>query len=93
MLPNPSDRESQRLYRLAGAGVEFFSAVLGGTALGWLLDRWLGTKPWCVIVGVAIGFTAGLVRLVRMSAQENARAKKTAMGKSKETNQGDSDSK
>lgn len=77
--PGSAERETQRLYRLAGAGVEFFSTVLGGTGLGWLLDYWLGTKPWCVIGGVAIGFTAGLTMLVRLMNRENA--KETAKGK------------
>ena len=30
-----------------------------------LLDRWLGTSPWLLFVGLALGFAAGVSNLVR----------------------------
>jgi len=35
--------------------------------IGVLLDRWLGTLPWCCVVGAVLGLTAGLVQLVRLT--------------------------
>jgi len=29
------------------------------------LDRWLGTSPWLLFVGLALGFAAGVSNLVR----------------------------
>lgn len=41
-------------------GVELMSAVLTWAALGWLLDRWLGTGPWLLVVGALVGNAAGI---------------------------------
>ena len=41
-------------------GVELMSAVLTWAALGWLVDRWLGTGPWLLIVGALVGNAAGI---------------------------------
>ncbi|MGH3924224.1 MAG: AtpZ/AtpI family protein, partial [Pseudonocardiaceae bacterium] len=38
---------------------EFISAILTWGGIGWLLDRWLHTKPWLVAVGFVIGIVAG----------------------------------
>lgn len=43
-------------------GVEFVGAVLVSAFIGWLLDRWLGTKPWLMILFLLLGFAAGLRR-------------------------------
>lgn len=32
--------------------------VIGG--IGWLLDRWLGTAPWGLVLGIIAGNTCGL---------------------------------
>ena len=53
--------------RLSGAGVEFAVALGLGAAGGYGLDRWLGTSPWLLIVGVFLGFAVGLFILVRAS--------------------------
>lgn len=63
MADQPEDLR-RRMYQLAGTGVEFFSALLVGFVGGYFLDRWLGTRPWLMVVGVAVGFVAGFVRLV-----------------------------
>ena len=46
---------------------ELVAGVLVGAALGWLIDRWLGSSPWGVIVGALLGFFGGLVHLVVLS--------------------------
>ena len=43
-------------------GIEFVGAVLVSAFIGWLLDRWLGTKPWLMILFLLLGFAAGLRR-------------------------------
>jgi len=32
---------------------------------GWLLDRWLGTKPWLMIVFFFLGAAAGIMNVYR----------------------------
>jgi ATP synthase protein I len=44
---------------------ELVGAVIFGTALGWLLDRWLGISPWGLIVFLLLGFAAGVLNVVR----------------------------
>ena len=39
--------------------------VLVGAGLGWLLDRWLGTTPWGLIVFLLLGFAAGILNVMR----------------------------
>ena len=37
--------------------------VLGG--LGYAVDRWLGSAPWGVFVGLLLGFAVGFYELVK----------------------------
>jgi ATP synthase protein I len=46
-------------------GVEMVSALLVGTAIGWGLDRWLGTKPWLMVVFFFLGSAAGILNAYR----------------------------
>lgn len=54
--------------------VELISAILAWAGIGWLLDRWLGTPPWFLVIGGLIGNFAGLylvyLRGERMNAEE-----------------------
>ena len=44
---------------------ELVGGVVVGFILGWLLDRWLGTSPWGLIVFLLLGFTAGVLNVMR----------------------------
>ncbi|MGN6573311.1 MAG: AtpZ/AtpI family protein [Pseudolabrys sp.] len=44
---------------------ELVGGVLVGAGLGWLLDRWLGTSPWGLIVFLLLGFAAGILNVMR----------------------------
>lgn len=66
-MANPSDHERARLFRIAGAGMEFFSTILVCILAGYFLDRWLKTAPVILLVGVGLGFAVGLFRLVQLS--------------------------
>jgi ATP synthase protein I len=41
-------------------GVELLAATLTWAAIGWGVDRWLGTAPWFLAVGALIGNAAGI---------------------------------
>jgi ATP synthase protein I len=44
---------------------EFVAGVIAGALLGWLIDRWLGTSPWGLIVLLMLGFAAGVMNVMR----------------------------
>jgi len=50
--------------------VEIVVTTVVGTAIGWQLDRWLGTKPWLLIVFMLLGVAAGFMSLFRAVAAE-----------------------
>jgi len=47
-------------------GVELVAALVVGGGIGFLLDRWLGTKPWLFLVFFILGFAAGLLNVYRL---------------------------
>lgn len=44
---------------------EFIAGVIVGGGLGWMIDRWLGTSPWGLIVFLLLGFGAGVLNVMR----------------------------
>lgn len=44
---------------------ELVAGVLVGALIGWLLDRWLGTSPWGLILLLLLGFAAGVLNVMR----------------------------
>ena len=48
-------------------GVELVSALAVGLAIGWLLDAWLGTRPWLMLVFILLGGVAGILNVYRMA--------------------------
>ena len=49
-------------------GVELVSALAIGVVIGWLLDRWLGTGPWLMVVFILLGSAAGVLNVYRMAS-------------------------
>lgn len=49
-------------------GVELVSALIVGVGVGLLLDRWLGTTPWFLIVFFLLGAAAGVLNVYRAAA-------------------------
>jgi ATP synthase protein I len=46
--------------------------VVGGAFLGYLLDRWLHTKPYLMLVMGAVGFAVGLRDLLRRLSKSDS---------------------
>ena len=44
---------------------ELVAGVLAGAGLGWLIDRWLGISPWGFLIFLLLGFTAGVLGVMR----------------------------
>ena len=51
------------------ASSDLLAGLIVGGLLGWVLDRWLDTKPWLLLVGLAVGFAAGLRNLWRSMSE------------------------
>lgn len=74
------ERESEfrrDIWRDADSGwamtVELLTATAVWGAIGWFVDRWLGTEPWALAVGIILGFGLGMY-LVFLRAAERGRA-------------------
>jgi ATP synthase protein I len=50
-------------------GIEMVSAVAVGFGIGWLLDSWLGTKPWLMILFFFMGSAAGILGVFRATGR------------------------
>ena len=60
---NPSPRVTTGL---SGGWVEsgnLVGSVLAGWLLGFLVDTWLNTDPWFVIIGILLGSYSGFMRM------------------------------
>ena len=55
-------------------GSEFIAAILVGAGIGYLLDLWLKTSPWLMLVMLLVGFAAGVLNVVRSAAEMNRAA-------------------
>jgi F0F1-type ATP synthase assembly protein I len=65
---------SSDLARHAGLGLHFGATLLVFGALGYGLDRWLGTEPWLLVAGVFAGFVGGTISMVRRVFPARGRA-------------------
>jgi ATP synthase protein I len=70
---------------LAGSGlalafrfaVELVVGVGVGGFVGWALDRQLGTGPWLLVLGIMLGFAAGLLNVIRAAQRSQLKATAT----------------
>ena len=60
-------------YAIVGAGFEFAFAILLFLGGGFLVDRWLDTRPVFTLVGVAVGLAAGFYAFILRVMAESRR--------------------
>lgn len=52
--------------RHSAVGMQFVGTIVACGALGWGLDRWVGTgKPWFALGGLLLGIGGGMYVLIR----------------------------
>ena len=72
----PSSSGPSAIGRAFRLSTEFMAGIIAGGGLGWLLDRWLGTSPWGLIVFLLLGFGAGTFNVVRAAGAGQADAER-----------------
>ena len=76
-----TDKQDRRelfrdLGRYSALGLEMAIAVILGLAIGYYLDKWLGTGPWMTVVWLGIGFAAGVRSLYRAALRSGREQEK-----------------
>lgn len=73
-LDRSPSQEEQAQGRAMGAGVrigvELVAALLVGVGGGLLIDNWLGTGPWGLIIMFFLGAGAGILNVYRLATGE-----------------------
>lgn len=54
--------------------LEMVASLIVGGGMGWLLDWWLGTRPWLLIVFLLLGIAAGVRGAYRAAQRLAARS-------------------
>lgn len=60
--PRPNFR---KLAELSSIGLMLPSSIIVGLFFGYVLDRWLGTGPWLLLIFTVLGVVSGLLSLFR----------------------------
>jgi len=64
-MPDEEPSVLKQLARLSTIGVTLVAATAIGLAIGYGLDRWLGTSPWLTLTFTLLGIVAGFINLFR----------------------------
>jgi ATP synthase protein I len=64
-MPDEEPSVLRQLARLSTVGVALVAATAIGLAIGYGLDRWLGTSPWMTMIFTLFGIVAGFLNLFR----------------------------
>jgi ATP synthase protein I len=63
-----ADQSNSRFVRIAkyaAIGLQFPSTIIGGLALGYLVDKFLGTAPWGVTILTFVAFVGAVAQLIQ----------------------------
>ena len=65
LIPAPTTKaaEPQPPMSLLGKGVEHAGVLLFFFGAGWMLDRWLGTRPWLTVAMTVLGIVGQFARV------------------------------
>ena len=69
-MPDSDKEETNRKSGIAyAAALTLFASVASFCGAGWLLDSWLETKPWLMVVGIVLGGVAGFYQFIRLTSK------------------------
>jgi F0F1-type ATP synthase assembly protein I len=66
------------LGQLSTVGLSFVIALVLGFGGGYLLDGWLGSRPWFSFIGFFLGLAAGILNVYRVMQAVNAESRAAA---------------
>ncbi|OFW09450.1 MAG: hypothetical protein A3H96_01915 [Acidobacteria bacterium RIFCSPLOWO2_02_FULL_67_36] len=65
----PLSETVRELGALSTVGLSFVLAIVLGAWFGWLLDKWLGTRPWLFFLFFFFGLVAGVINVYRTAGR------------------------
>ncbi len=65
MAPAEDRPSRSQTAQLVNLGTMLFACVAVGLAVGYFADRWLGTGPWLLLIGLGLGIAAAAVNFYR----------------------------
>lgn len=65
MAPAERGPSRSQTAQLVNLGTMLFACVAIGLAAGYFADRWMGTGPWLLLIGLALGIAAAGVNFYR----------------------------
>jgi ATP synthase protein I len=65
MAPARDDSTWRALAELSSLGMTMVLATVLGLVAGYYADRWLGTSPWLLLLGLVLGIAASFLSLFR----------------------------
>ncbi len=67
-LQEPSGRaEQNRAWQFLS---EIVAGLIVGGGIGWLLDGWIGSKPWLFIVFLLLGIAGAFWNMMRLASRD-----------------------
>ena len=57
---------------VAGASYTLVGGIILLGGIGYAVDRWWGTAPWGLVIGLALGIVVGFYEIIRVSLQPPA---------------------
>jgi len=55
----------RKLADMTSLGMMLPASIAVGLFFGYWLDKWLGTKPWLLMIMTLLGVASGLISLIR----------------------------
>lgn len=67
----PNGRQGSAFGVAFKIATDFIAAVGVGVGIGWMLDSWLSSKPWFLLLFFMLGVAAGLLNVIRTAKRLN----------------------
>jgi ATP synthase protein I len=74
---------------LSGVGISMVAATFIGLAMGYYLDKWLGTSPWLTLIFLGFGIVSGFRNVYILTERELKRQQRENEKEEKEHKDGE----
>ena len=68
---NPEESDIANVSTAWGVAMDFVGCVLGALLLGYFADKWQNTNPRYTLIGMVVGFTFALYRIIRRTLADD----------------------